>query len=132
MVSFEPFSGFSHQRLSDLFSWVPRKADDVRRRSGQPIRLDGRAVIWRAHEASVRPSIFNPDFGETENLMRLLTEMRILTALPAERPRATCASLAEVDNLLSVLGAALSEEARFGADEQRRYRALTGRPAVTP
>ncbi|MBL7498499.1 CMP deaminase [Frankia sp. CNm7] len=106
-VSFEPFSGFSHHRLSDLFSWVPRKADDVRRANGEPIRLDGRAVIWRAHEAALRPSISDPAFAETDGLTRLVTEMRVLAALPDPRPRAACAPLADLETLLDRIEATL-------------------------
>jgi len=106
-VSFEPFSGFSHYRLSDLFSWVPRKADDVRRSAGEPIRLDGRAVIWRAHEAALRPSISDPAFAETDGLTRLVTEMRVLSALPDPRPRAACAPLADLESLLDTIAGTL-------------------------
>lgn len=107
-VSFEPFSGFSHNRLSDLFSWVPRKADDVRRRRGEPIRLDGRAVVWRAHEARLRPSIQDPEFAETDSLMRMVTETRMLDHLPEPRPRASCDSLAELDTLLDIIDRTLA------------------------
>ncbi|ADP81555.1 deaminase [Pseudofrankia inefficax] len=106
-VSIEPFSGFSHNRLSDLFSWVPRKADDVRRTAGEPIRLDGRAVIWRAHEAALRPSISDPAFAETDGLTRLVTEMRVLAALPDGRPRADCAPLADLEALLDRIAGTL-------------------------
>ncbi|WP_083419695.1 deaminase [Pseudofrankia sp. BMG5.36] len=106
-VSFEPFSGFSHHRLSDLFSWVPRKADDVRRASGERIRLDGRAVIWRAHEAALRPSISDPAFAETDGLTRLVTEMRVLAALPGPRPRSACTPLKDLEALLDTIATTL-------------------------
>jgi cytidine deaminase len=110
-VSFEPFSGFSHHRLSDLFSWVPRKADDVRRAAGERIRLDGRAVIWRAHEAALRPSISDPAFAETDGLTRLVTEMRVLAALPGPRPRAACAPLKDLETLLDTIASTLDNGA---------------------
>ncbi|MBX6388754.1 MAG: CMP deaminase [Frankia sp.] len=106
-VSFEPFSGFSHRRISDLFSWVPRKADDVRRDRGEPIRLDGRAVIWRAHEAALRPSISDQRFAETDQLTCMITELRVLAALQEPRPRAACPALAELDTLLDTIAATL-------------------------
>jgi cytidine deaminase len=86
---------------------VPRKADDVRRTAGEPIRLDGRAVIWRAHEAALRPSISDPAFAETDGLTRLVTEMRLLAALPDKRPRAACAPLAELEALLDTIAGTL-------------------------
>ncbi|MDP9164584.1 MAG: deaminase [Actinomycetota bacterium] len=83
-LSLEPFAGFAHHRFPELFSWVPRKQDDVNNVSGRAVALDGQAVVWAARGSSIRRSLFNPMYGEHEIFTQRLIEDTLLDPLPDE------------------------------------------------
>lgn len=54
-VSFKPFVGVAPRRISQLFSWLPRKVDD----------LSGRTSSWSIGTATVRKSILDQESVES-------------------------------------------------------------------
>lgn len=87
-LAFEPFAGFVYWRFHELFSWVPRKKDDLikkRRREGENLRLqfDGKAVVWKARDAPIRSSIFNPVYAHAEIEKQHIIEEQALKRLQA-------------------------------------------------
>ncbi|MFD9472369.1 deaminase [Streptomyces goshikiensis] len=81
-VDFEPFSGLSYRRFPEFFSWIHRKEDDIRREQGNRLTFTGEAVVWKAREANIRPSIFNPVFGQAELLTQRFREYSLVSNLP--------------------------------------------------
>ncbi|UQU68231.1 deaminase [Couchioplanes caeruleus] len=80
-LAFEPYSGFSYQRFYELFAWVDRKMDDVRKANKQALTFTGEPVAWTPNGASVRPSIFSQQFGAVELVGQLLRERLLLMAI---------------------------------------------------
>ena len=87
-INIEQFSGISYHRFADLFSWLPRKQDDInnpldRQIQGLPDHKthDGFPVQWNPREASVRPSLFDSNFPGTELLVQYLREADALARL---------------------------------------------------
>ncbi|WP_079149172.1 deaminase [Streptomyces agglomeratus] len=84
-IPFEPFSGFVYWRFAELFSKVPRKQDDRRRRPG--LKFDGKSVVWKAQEAVVRPSIFNPEYSAAEVIKQVVVGDALISELEAGKGR---------------------------------------------
>ncbi|MFL4948090.1 deaminase [Streptomyces sp. MMS24-I31] len=81
-LSFEPFSGFSYRRFSDLFSWVTRKRDDLPERDGNR-QYDGLCRIWKPKEDPVRGSILNPILDSAEILTQYFREWVVARSIPS-------------------------------------------------
>jgi cytidine deaminase len=81
-LSFEPFSGFSYRRFSDLFSWVARKRDDLPERKGKR-EYDGLSRVWKPKEDPVRTSILNPILGSAEILTQYFREWVVARSVPS-------------------------------------------------
>ncbi|WP_141754317.1 deaminase [Streptomyces agglomeratus] len=62
-LAFESFSGFVYWRFDELFSKVPRKEGDLRKKRGSLLKFDGEAVVWKARGSTIRASIFHPTYG---------------------------------------------------------------------
>lgn len=105
MVHIIPYVGISPRRFDDLFSWVPRKADDAlvseeeaqRLRESQPPgarpprtrrALDGRTVEYNIRSAEVRESIAGGDAIESVSrfIDLLIHERRTIDEFEADRP----------------------------------------------
>ncbi|MFI0515367.1 deaminase [Streptomyces sp. WSLK1-5] len=81
-LSFEPFSGFSYRRFSDLFSWVVRKRDDLPERKGKR-EYDGLSRVWKPKADPVRGSILNPILGSAEILTQYFREWVVARSVPS-------------------------------------------------
>ncbi|NEA65368.1 deaminase [Streptomyces sp. SID12488] len=73
-IAFEPFSGFVYWRFAELFSSEHRKIDDTRKRKNQPLKYDGEAVTWKAHDSRIRSSIFPSKYGDAETYKQRFIE----------------------------------------------------------
>jgi len=78
-ISFEPFSGFSYRRFTDLFSWVKRKEDDVKENEKD---YSGLARLWDSQSPEVRQTIINPILKNAEVFTQYFREWIVQKALP--------------------------------------------------
>jgi len=110
-VVFEPFIGVAPRRHEDLFSWVPRKLEDVD--PSVDSRLSGRIVEWSLETGELRPSVRagrSADSDEVRRAAVLGYEKRVVEDINLSLSRAT-------DKYLPAVQRYLDERAeRYGAD----------------
>ncbi|MEV8440821.1 deaminase [Actinosynnema sp. NPDC051121] len=86
-ISFEPFSGINYRRFADLFSFLPRKEDDVRKMRGKDLMFDGEMISWNMSEAAVRPSIYHQRFGYFDLILQDIKEVMLIELIKSRRPK---------------------------------------------